>query len=126
MYTKNDRDFLGRSELIDYWFNVTRKSDQLASFQSRIETQLKEKFFDSSVELVRLHAVTAERDAVTAERDAVTAERDAVTAERDRIVSSNSWRITKPLRMMESIFRNSKKQTLNAGELEESKRETNR
>jgi hypothetical protein len=69
--------------------------------------------------------VTAERDAVTAERDAVTAERDAVTAEREQILSSNSWQITKPLRKMGSIFRSSKRETSNPGNLEESKWQAN-
>jgi hypothetical protein len=116
MHTKEDRHEFSRKDLIEYWFNITNKDEQLASFEDRLETQLKEKFFDNSTELVKLHAVTAERDAVTAERDAVTAERDAVTAERDavtaerdQIISSNSWKLTQPLRKVGSIFRTSKK-----------------
>jgi hypothetical protein len=114
--------------LIENWYNITRTPDELVAFQLSLETQLKETLFDNSVELVKLNAVTAERDAVTAERDAVTAERDAVTAERDavtaereQILSSNSWQITKPLRKMGSIFRSSKRETSNPGNLEESK-----
>jgi hypothetical protein len=125
MHTKEDRHELSRKDLIEYWYNITSQDDQLASFQDRLETQLKEKFFDNSTELVYLHTVTAERDAVTAERDAVTAERDAVTAERDQIISSNSWQITKPLRKAGFIFRNYKKQTSNPGNLEQSKRQNN-
>jgi hypothetical protein len=128
LYTKKDRDLLSRSGLIEHWFNITRNSDQLASFQGQIETQLKEMFFDNAAQLVSLNAVTAERDAVTAERDAVTAERDAVTAERDavtaereQILSSNSWKITKPLRKVGYILRTSKRETSNPGNLEESK-----
>ncbi len=128
MYTKKERDELSRNDLIENWYNITRTPDELVAFQLSLETQLKETLFDNSVELVKLNAVTAERDAVTAERDAVTAERDAVTAERDavtaereQILSSNSWQITKPLRKMGSIFRSSKRETSNPGNLEESK-----
>jgi len=114
MHTKNDRDLLSRTDLIKYWLNVTRKSDQLASFQSRIETQFKETIFDNSLELAKLHAVTAERDALTAERD-------ALTAERDRILSSNSWKLTKLLRKIGNIFRTFKKQRSKPGNLKDSK-----
>jgi glycosyltransferase involved in cell wall biosynthesis len=93
MYTKTDRDQRSRSDVIEYWFNLTREPDQLALFQSRIETQLKETFFDNNIELLKLPGLTAERDALTAERD-------ALTAERDRILSSNSWKLTKPLRAL--------------------------
>jgi glycosyltransferase involved in cell wall biosynthesis len=89
MYTKNDRDLLNRSNLIKYWYDATRQPDQLASFQTQIETQLKENFFDISMALRTLQAVTAERD--------------AVTAERDTLLASNSWRITKPLRKLRSV-----------------------
>jgi glycosyltransferase involved in cell wall biosynthesis len=98
MYTKTDRDQLNRHDLIKYWYSITRESDELISFQSRIETQLKEMFFDNSMELKNLHSVTAERDAVTAERD-------AVTAERDHILASKSWKMTKPLRKLASILK---------------------
>jgi hypothetical protein len=97
LHTKNNRDLLSRSDLIEYWFNVTRKSDQLALFQSRIETQLKEMFFDNTMELLKL------------------------TAERDRILSSNSWKLTKPLRKMGNIFRSSKKQRSKPGNPKDSK-----
>jgi hypothetical protein len=50
----------------------------------------------------------------------VTAELDAVTAERDHILSSNSWKITKPLRKMGSILRTLKRQPSNPGNLEQS------
>jgi hypothetical protein len=124
LYTKDQREFLNRSELIEHWFNVTREPDQLAEFQNRIEIQLKETFFDITAErdavTAERDAVTAERDAVTAERDAVTAERDAVTAERDHILSSNSWKITKPLRKMGSIRRTFNRQPSNPGNLEQS------
>jgi glycosyltransferase involved in cell wall biosynthesis len=100
MHTKEDRHELSRKDLIEYWYNVTSQEDQSASFQDRLETHLKEKFFDNSIELAYLHAVTAERD---------------------HIISSNSWQITKPLRKVGSIFRTSKKQTSNPGNLEESK-----
>ncbi len=86
MYTKTDRDQRSRSDVIEYWFNLTREPDQLALFQSRIETQLKEIFFDNNIELLKLPGLTAERD--------------ALTAERDRILSSNSWKLTKPLRAL--------------------------
>ena len=107
LYTKKDRDLLSRSGLIEHWFNITRNSDQLASFQGQIETQLKETFFDNAAQLVSLNAVTAERD--------------AVTAEREQILSSNSWKITKPLRKVGYILRTSKRETSNPGNLEESK-----
>ena len=42
--------------------------------------------------------VSQAADALRAERDALRAERDALRAERDSIISSNSWRITQPLR----------------------------
>ena len=98
MHTKNDRDLLNRSDLIEYWFNLTRKSDQLAFFQSRIETQLKETLFDNNIELLKLHDLIAE-----------------LIAERDHILSSNSWKLTKPLRKMRSVFGPSKKGSLNSG-----------
>lgn len=107
MHTKEDRHELSRKDLIEYWYKITSQADQLASFQGRLETYLKEKFFDNSTELVQLSAVTAERD--------------AVTAERDQIISSKSWQITKPLRKMGSILRTFKKQPSNPGNLEESK-----
>ena len=40
MHTKIDRDQLSRSDLIEYWYNIIREPDQLASFQRRLETQL--------------------------------------------------------------------------------------
>lgn len=107
MHTKNDRDLLNRSDLIEFWFNLTRKSDQLALFQSRIETQLKETFFDNNIELLKLPALTVERD--------------ALTVERDRILSSNSWKLTKPLRKMGNIFRTFKKRRSKPGNLKDSK-----
>ena len=100
MHTKNSRDLLSRSDLIEYWFNVTRKSDQLAVFQSRIETQLKETLFDNNIELLKLHDLIAERD---------------------HILSSNSWKLTKPLRRMGNIFRTSKKQSSKPGNPKDSK-----
>ena len=113
MHTKEDRNGLSRKDLIEYWYDITRQDDQLEAFQDRVETYHKETVFDNSTELIKLNAVTAERDAVTAERD-------AVTAERDQIISSNSWHITNPLRRIGSIFRTFKKQTSNPGNLEES------
>jgi glycosyltransferase involved in cell wall biosynthesis len=111
MYAKDQRENLNRSDLIEHWFKLTRQPDQLAEFQNRVESRLKEMIFDSSAELIKRDAVTAERDAVTAERDAVTAERDAVTAERDavaaerdKILASNSWKMTKPLRKAGSFL----------------------
>ena len=101
MYTKSDRDQHSRSDLIENWYNITRTPDQLGSFQQRLETQLKETFFEYYVELGKL-------DSATAERDAATAERDAATAERDQILASNSWKLTKPLRRLGSRFRVSK------------------
>lgn len=94
MYAKNDRDQLSRNDLIENWYNITRTSDRLEAFQMSLETQLKETFFDNSVELVNLKTVTAERD--------------ALTAEREHILASNSWKITKPLRKFASTFRGSK------------------
>jgi hypothetical protein len=52
-------------------------------------------------------AMAAERDAMAAERDAMAAERDAVATERDHILASNSWRITRGLRKIRSMFRTS-------------------
>lgn len=84
VYTKSQRDLLSREDSIKEWYDVTLQADKLASFQNRIERQLKETFFDYSVGLTSLHAVIAERDA---------------------ILSSNAWRITKPLRTLGNMLK---------------------
>ena len=45
-----------------------------------------------------------ERDLLAVERDALAAERHALAAERHALVNTVSWRITKPLRCMKSLF----------------------
>jgi len=45
-----------------------------------------------------------ERDALLTERDALLTERDALLTERDALLKSNSWRITRPLRVMSQIL----------------------
>jgi glycosyltransferase involved in cell wall biosynthesis len=69
MHTKINRDQLIRGDLIEYWHSIIREPDELASFQRRLETKLKEKLFETSLKLAKRHVVIAERDAETPERN---------------------------------------------------------
>ena len=55
-------------------------------------------------QIVEHDTVIAERDTVIAERDTVIAERDTVIAERDQLLTSISWKLTKPLRGLHKRF----------------------
>jgi hypothetical protein len=125
MYTKNQRDQLDRTRVIEQWFHDTRNTDLLASFHRRLDTLSKEIFFHNTSELQILGSAAAERDALRAERDALLVERDALLVERDAavaerdallterdavaaelnaVVNSNSWRSTKLLRDLRRFF----------------------
>jgi hypothetical protein len=113
MHTKSQRSLLNRGDLTKFWYDIISQADKLASFQSRLGTQLKETLFENSVELASIRAVITakdaliqEKDALIADKDVVIADRDAAIAERDQILASDSWRITKPLRRISSILKN--------------------
>jgi len=91
----NQGQLLGLQNVIDYCKQNYKVTPEWLGLLETKVTQLRETLFHDSVELVKLNSLTAERD--------------AVSAERDLILSSNSWKITKPLRRMGSIFRTSKK-----------------
>jgi hypothetical protein len=49
-------------------------------------------------------SAVAERDSAVAERDSAVAERDSAVAERDSVLNSTIWKITKPYRILRSLF----------------------
>jgi hypothetical protein len=48
----------------------------------------------------------SERDSLLTERDSLLTERDSLLTERDSLLESNSWRLTKPLRVLSQILSN--------------------
>jgi hypothetical protein len=98
-------------EIYDSWLQISRANDYRQMMATRVEKAL----LSDPVNL-NMHTIN-----LLHEMAYLRAERDAVTAERDQIFSSNSWQITKPLRKAVTIFRTSKKQASNPGNLEESK-----
>jgi predicted O-methyltransferase YrrM len=73
-------------------------------YEAVVENRIYRKCFEDGVTVQR-DAALASRDAAYAARDSALAARDAAYTERDALLRSRSWRITAPLRAVNSAIR---------------------
>jgi hypothetical protein len=76
---------------------------RISTLQSIIKSELTER--DSLITerdslITERDSLITERDSLITERDSLITERDSLITERDSIIRSNSWKVTKPLRVL--------------------------
>jgi glycosyltransferase involved in cell wall biosynthesis len=105
----NDKGYSSTHSDTAYWENLTENLKKYCSEEVLNYQTTTRKIANLNQALAERDASLSERDALLSERDASLSERDALLSEREsvirQILSSNSWRITAPLRFISTKLR---------------------
>lgn len=91
--------------LVDRYFSKNLVNNQIIAEYSE---QINQAVAEREAAVIEKDAAIAEKDAAIAERDAAIAERDAALARVNIVLSSKSWRITRPLRTFKKWLKSSR------------------